>query len=206
MTTSRLFFPIIDNGMGLSQTAWAMSMIAALSGRAFSVQAISYPYPDGAMNVATADFLDGPFDEMVVIDTDVIFTREHLDMLLSHDVPLVFGLYPKKKPGLEWPVCSLDGENPFGGAEPLVEVECCARGFMRVRREVFESLRDSVGTYVDAQTRKMNHEFWKCLPGGHSEDFQFCRLYRSIGGRVLVDQRIIAQHAGSAVYPIPGTF
>lgn len=206
MNNPRLFFPVIDNGMGLSVTAWAISMIGALNGRNFSVQGISYPYPDGAMCIATADFMDGPFDEMVIIDTDVVFERSHLDMLLSHDVPLVFGLYPKKKPGLEWPVTSLDGRHPFSGQDGLVEVGCCARGFMKVRKEVFEALKPVTPTYTDTETGKTQWQYWRPLPGGHSEDFNFCNEYRKVGGKILVDQRIVMRHYGMAAYPIPGTY
>ena len=195
--------------MGMSRTSWAFSMIMALSARAFSMQGFSYPYPDGAMNIATGEFLEGGFDEMIVIDTDIKFERRDLDNLLSHDVPLVFGLYPKKQPGLTYPVQTLEGEeNPFtdDGRGDLREVARCARGFMRVKREVFDQLKPIVPTYIDAMTGKTESAYWRPLPGGHSEDFQFCDDYRSIGGRVLVDRRICTQHEGSATYPIPGTF
>jgi hypothetical protein len=159
------------------------------------------------MNVATADFMDSDCEEMLVIDTDVVFKREQLDMLLSHDVPLVFGLYPKKMTGLIFPVMALDEGNPFGKSEePLVEVECCARGFMKVRKEVFEALKPITPTYEDSDTGKTEFEYWQNLPGGHSEDFNFCRNYRKVGGKVLVDQRITTQHAGMAIYPIQGTY
>jgi len=208
----RLFIPIIDNGMGLSRTSWALSLAVAclttLRDYSATIQSISYPYPDGAMNIATATFLASDCDEMIVIDTDVAFTREHLAMLLSHDEPLVFGLYPKKQPGLEFPVVPLASRPlPFHGDGPaLREVERCARGFMRAKREVFEKMKSVVGTYRDAQTQSDEFLFWQNLPGGHSEDFNFCDNWRKLGGKILVDSRICAQHEGSALYPIPGTF
>lgn len=203
----KLFVPCIDNGGGMSVTAWAISMVAAFSARNFTIQSISFPYPDGALNVATADFMRSDCDEMVIIDTDLVFGRDHLDMLLAHDVPLVFGLYPKKQPGLVFPVMTEDGENPFGKSEDaLVEVSCVARGFMKVRKEVFEALQPVCEQYIDPQTGRQEYLYWQNLPGGHSEDFAFCDKYRSIGGKVLVDQRITLKHAGMAIYPIPGTF
>lgn len=212
----KLFLPIIDNGMGLSRTSWATCLAAACLGplRKYDVilQPLSYPYPDGAMNIATNDFLASDADEMVVIDTDVIFEPRHLAFLLEHDVPLVFGLYPKKELGLTFPCEWLGEENPFSisatsAAEaPLVEVKRVARGFMRVHRSVFEALAPHVPSYTDAQTGKAFKQFWKTLLGGHSEDFNFCDLCHEFGVKVLVDQRIAAQHEGSAVYPIPGTF
>jgi hypothetical protein len=207
MTTNPLFIPVIDNGMGLSRTSWAFSMLAALNRRSFTLQSISYPYPDGAMNIATADFLESDCDEMIVIDTDVVFTRQQLDWMLSHDEPLVFGIYPKKQPGLVFPCIGLNGEeNPFQQEGPLCEVARTARGFMRVHRSVFEKMIPHVEKYTDAQTGREQYCFWKTLLGGHSEDFFFCDLWRSLGGKILVDKRCTAQHEGSAVYPIPGTF
>ena len=181
-------------------------MLAGFSGRAFTACSISYPYPDGAMNMATALFLESDCEEMLVIDTDVIFTRQHVDWLLSHDEPLVFGLYPKKQAGLVYPTEALTDANPFEGENILCEVKRTARGFMRVHRSVFEGMKPHVPQYTCAQTGRESWAFWRVLMGGHSEDFAFCDLWRSLGGKILIDRRCTAQHEGSAVYPIPGTF
>jgi len=202
-----IFLPIVDNGMGLSRTSWAISMLGAFSGRAFVAQSFSYPYPDGAMNMAASAFLESECDEMIIIDTDVVFTRQQIDFLLSHDEPLVFGIYPKKEVGLTYPAEPLtENPQPFRGEQILCEVKRTARGFMRVHRSVFEMLKNHVQAYTCAQTGRASWEFWRVLLGGHSEDFAFCDLWRSIGGRILIDRRCAAQHEGSALYPIPGTY
>lgn len=204
----KLFLPIIDNGLGLSRTSWAMSMMVAcldiFRAHEITLRGISYPYPDGAANVAANDFLDSGCDEMLLIDTDIIFTPYHLDCLLSHKEPLVFGAYPKKQLGLTMALEFLSEKNPFGGSEPLVEVKRAARGFMRAHRSVFERLMLCSHPYK-LDDGKVRHEFFRNLCGGHSDDFAFCDRWRGLGGRVLVDQRCVAQHEGSAVYPIPGT-
>lgn len=213
----KIFCPIIDNGMGLSRTSWAFSMIAlslSESFRKYSIvlQSISYPYPDGAMNIATDMFLQTDCDKMLTIDTDVVFPAIQVEWLLSHDVPFVAGIYPKKCPGLFLALETLDGENPFAenpnlpGIEPLVEVKRVARGFTVIDRSVFENLIPSTPIEFNAQTNSEMRSFWKNLPGCHSEDFNFCDKYRSIGGRVMVDQRCIARHEGSVIYPIKGTY
>jgi hypothetical protein len=202
-----LFLPITDNGMGLSRTSWAISMLGAFSGRAFMAESFSYPYPDGAANMAAAAFLESDCDEMIIIDTDVVFTRQHIDHLLSHREPLVFGIYPKKQPGLFYPAEPLpENPNPFSGESILCEVKRTARGFMRAHRSVFEALKPHVPQYTCPQTGRVSWEFWRNLQGGHSDDFAFCDLWRSIGGKILIDRRCTAQHEGSALYPIPGTF
>lgn len=184
-------------------------MLGAWGGRSVMFEGFSYPYPHGAMNIATQSFMDSGADRMVVIDTDLQFERHHLDCLLSHDEPLVFGLYPKKEIGCNWPVIPLDDSpDPFSAEGPLCEVQTAPRGFMCVHRSAFEMIRGSgrIESYPCAQTGRLSWEYWQTLRGGHSEDFYFCNLWRSLGGRVLIDRRIVCNHLGSASYPIKGTY
>lgn len=209
-----IFLPIIDNGGGNSRTAWGLSMFAlglsnVLDGRKVIAEGISYPYPDGACNLASGMFLDSKCDRMVIIDTDEVFKPQDVELLLSHDVQFVSGLYPKKKPGLEFPVVPLESDlNPFAddGRPYPREVARCARGFLNVHRSVFEAMIPHVPKYHCDETNSERYLFWKGLPGGHSEDFAFCDLWRSLGGKVLVDPRITVKHEGSCSYPIPGTY
>lgn len=221
-----LFLPIIDNGMGLSRTSWAVSMMAlcksnALKEYSLDLPSISYPYPDGAANIATALFLDSSADQMLIIDTDVVFTPPMVECLLSHDVPFVAGIYPKKEPGLNFPMQWMSDKNPFQqdllllDASPLVEVKATARGFMLLKREVFLKLLEAnslpsqkvnIPIYRCSYLNQDCHQFWQNCPGGHSEDFDFCAKWRAVGGKVMIDQRCVAQHEGSALYPIPGTY
>lgn len=209
----KLFLPFIDNGMGLSRTSWALSMFSlaisdALDGWEIVAQGISYPYPDGAMNIATTDFLESGSDRMLIIDTDEIFTPGAIKRLLSHDLPFVSGIYPKKKPGLEFPVIPLpENPSPFSDDQPVpVSVARCARGLLSLDRSVFEAMKPHVPSTVDPETGRQTWEFWQGLPGGHSEDYFLCDLWRSIGGTIWVDRFVQAKHEGSCVYPIEGTF
>jgi hypothetical protein len=209
-----LYVPIIDNGSQLSRTSWALSMFMlgmspVMAGRKVIVEGISYPYPDGAMNIASASFMESGCDRMLIIDADERFTPKDVESLLSHDLPLVAGLYPKKKPGLEFPVVPLDSDpNPFAedGRGVLREVARTARGFMALRREVFEAMKPHVEKYVCAESNKEEFLYWKTLPGGHSEDFAFCDLWRKIGGKVWIDTSVRVIHEGSISFPIPGTY
>lgn len=217
MSRKILFFPVIDNGMGLSSTLWSMSFAEACLGplREYDVilRHLSYPYCSGALNIATNEFLLTGAEEMVTIDTDIVYPPQHLKWLLEHEEPIVFGLYPQKVPGLVFPLELLDTtKDPFAkdvhtlDVTPLVEVKRIARGFSRIHRSVFEKLAPMVPEYRCEQTGRMHKEFWKYLPGGHSEDFAFCDQWRAAGGKILLDQRISTQHDGRALYPIPGTY
>ena len=207
-----LFLPIIDNGMGLSRTSFAFSLavaaMSALRDYKVDIQRISFPYPDGAWNIAAQYFLESGADVILKIDTDIKFEPEHVSMLLSHDEPLVFGLDPKKTSGLEFPVEALDERYPFAddGRSDLREVKRCAGGFVRAHRSVFETLKPMVECIANPQDGNPQWLFFKNLPGGHSEDFHFCDLWRSAGGKILVDRRVTTQHEGTALYPIGGTY
>jgi hypothetical protein len=209
-----IYLPVMDNGMGLSRTRWAFSMMRALlsgclgKGRKVSIESFSFPYPDGNANIATASFLSTTLDEIVFIDTDLVFQPSDVEMLLSHDVQLVSGIYAKKKLGLEYPIVALESDpEPFKrNGSDLVEVECVPRGFLRVHRDVFELMKPHVPEYECAQTGLRSWEFWKNRTGGCSDDFMFCKRYRELGGKVLVDKRIQLLHDGSALYPIKGTY
>ena len=196
-----LFFPIIDNGMGLSVTAWAVSMLAGTRGERLFCH-VSSPYCGYAMDVATHHFLTSAADEMILIDTDLIFSPWDVRHLLEHDEPLVFGVYPKRKVEFDLPMEALpDNPRPFDQPGPLCEVAKTARGFMRVHRSVFEKMKPHV--------RKVEHSefgpfynFWPLSPDGTSEDYAFCAKWRELGGKVLVDKRILVKHAGQVQYPI----
>jgi len=154
------------------------------------------------MNIATARFLASDCDEMLLIDTDLIFKAQHVTWILEHQEPLVFGCYPKKLPGMIFPMEFLGPENPFGGEAPLVEVKCTARGFMRAHRKVFGRMANHVPVVENFTNGGSMWQFWQTMPGGHSEDYNFCDRWRFLGGKVLVDQRITAQHEGTAIYPL----
>lgn len=209
----KVLFAVIDNGMGLSRTTWAVSFASALAQlpaevEKFAILHLSYPYPNGSMNMATALFMASEFDWLVTIDTDLVFEPQHLAFLLSHEVPFVAGLYPKKIPGtIEFPAGYIDGVNPFTDQDklainPLVELTWVARGFTLIHREVFSVVGEHRPMWTHPQTNQMHPEWWTLLPGGHSEDLEFCEFYRSHGGRILVDSRCTVKHEGTAVYPI----
>jgi hypothetical protein len=199
-TNKPIFYPIIDNGMGLSVTAWAVSMLSASQGNQVFCH-ISSPYCGYAMELATHQFLQSECDEMVLIDTDLVFRPEHVAYLFEHKEPLVFGLYPKRQVEFELPLVALpDNPKPLDAAGPLCEVAKTACGFMRVHRSVFEKMKPHV-PLVKSEFGEF-HQFWPLAPDGTSEDFAFCARWRSLGGHILVDKRILVRHAGQAFYPV----
>lgn len=201
MTTKPTFYPIIDNGMGLSVTGWAVSMMAALQGQSVFCH-LSTPYPGYAMDIATKQFLESDCEEMIVIDTDLVFKPQDLARLREHDEPLVFGLYSKRTVKFDPPVVPIVGqENPALQPGILWEVQKTARGFMRVHRSVFETMRPHVKLMENTEFGPM-HCYWPTSYDGTSEDFAFCAKWRELGGRVLIDKRVFVGHVGQAKFPI----
>lgn len=203
----KLFLPIIDNGMQLVQSDYAYSLAMAVSAlcqkHEVTVARVSFPYPDGAMNLATAMFLESGCDRMLVIDGDLSFQPWHVELLLSHNLPIVAGLYPKKIAGvIEFPMMPLPNTEPLKDAADLVPVAFIARGFMAFKRDVFDVLIANKKAHVVEMEGRNIWAFWQTQLGGHSEDLTFCETWRSIGGSVYVDKRITVNHHGSAKFPL----
>lgn len=203
-----IFLPIINNGMGLVRANYAALLMDAMNGRRIHWTSIGYPYPDGAMNMATAEFLKSPCERMLIIDGDMVFKRRDVDLLLSHEIPICGAVYTKKALGMHLCLSTVE-ERPFAddawkeGVAPLVEVEWVGRGFLSIHRSVFEAMWDAPEYQAEGKTQKA---YWKLMPGGHSEDRFLCEKWRSLGGKVFVDQRITLGHEGTACFPIPGTY
>lgn len=206
----KLYIPMIGNGAGEGKLSWCASMIAGLIGQNIHLDpTINDSHPNRAMNRAAANFLASDCDEWLNIDADISFTAEHIKRLLSHDVMLVYGVYPKKDDNTEaclatWP----DGprERPDG----LTVVKRAGRGFMRVRREVLEWMKEEKG---GPALRYHNHgrTEWDFFPSGPvaaedgkrewlSEDWYFCDRAFALGVPTLVDPSIVLAHEGAKTY------
>lgn len=164
------------------------------------------------MNIIGNAFIKTDAEEMFLTDQDIVFKPQDVTWLFSHDAPFVGGIVPKRTLGLElaiFPYEPLADDPHAEGVNPLVDASC-GRGFVRIHRSVFESLKDHVPTYQDDQevngNGELRYEFFRSMPGGHSEDFSFCELYRKHGGKTYIDQRIVLGHEGSVIYPIQGTY
>jgi len=126
-----LYFPLIDNGMKLVRASYSACMFGlgvscALAGRRIVFEPFSHPDPCATMNLATHAFLQSGCDRMVIIDGDHIFQPSDVARLVSHDLPLVSGLYPKKTIEPEWTIMPMNGESPevlfAEGSQSLIEV------------------------------------------------------------------------------------
>lgn len=214
---NRVYCPIVDNGLGMVMSDFMVSFVEAMQGRCYRLDKLGDSLASRAMNRASATFLETDCDEILIWDGDIKATHADVSLLFSHNYPIVAGFYPIKERGLK--VCAVhdSGEFPVQ-EEPLIEMRRTGRGFMRIKREVFEAMKAENGGKAKRYTNHGRDEwdFWS--PGVYQpplavapdeylcENWAFCEHARELGFPIMCDQRISLIHRGSVDYPIPGTY
>lgn len=217
MNTKPIFFPIIDNGLGFVCANFMHCFNAAFGGRSVHLHRVADSHAKRAMNKASADFLESQCDTMLIIDTDIIFSKGDVDCILERpELELIYGVYPKRE--LETPPCMASlGEGVkalYTGNDPwLMEMRRAGRGFVRVARSLLERMKEENGGKAQLYTNHHRPE-WDFWPDGVfigaysatdgpeflSEDWGFCERAREIGVPVLVDRRITTGHQGAHIF------
>lgn len=141
-------------------------------------------YIDTCRNMLVAKFLASKADDMVFVDDDVGFPCDALTRLRDFSPEIVAGIYPKKIHPLSWPVDLT--RNPVVTDEGLIQCLVIPTGMMRIRREVFETLKDRVLEYSVAGSPNMRAYFKTDIRDGKywGEDVEFCRLWHEAGGKL----------------------
>ncbi len=165
-----------------------------------------------ARNRLTAAFLKTDCTHLLFIDSDQIFHPAQVARLLSHNVQVVAGFIPKKQEKLQW-VCN-NYEGTETDANGLRTMRHMGSGFMLIRRDVFELMRDACGEYIeyvpDESSDKIEWDFWsvgvKTMENGTrsylSEDWYFCERCRELGIPVYGDTHVAIGHIGDVVFPL----
>jgi hypothetical protein len=162
----------------------------------------------GRSQIASSVLSEG-FEELMWIDSDVVFEPSSVDRLRSHNLPLVCGLYAKK--GRREFACNFLPETNtvvFGPQGGLIELPYAGFGFTLTRREVYETMHEQLNLPL------CNERFGKVLvpyflpmviPDGSGawylgEDYAFCRRAQECGYRVIADTTIRLWHVGAYAY------
>lgn len=216
-----IFLPLLDNGSGQIMSSFMMDHGDAFGGRKIHMIRASDSHACRGMNKVANAFLDSECDTWINIDADIRFTRRDIDRLLSHDLPLVYGIYPKKQTDCPPCVCTFN-EVPIPDENGLAIVRRAGRGFMLVHRSVLEAMKEDNG---GPALRYHNHDKveWDFFPSGPvtgelsafgndldengapkrewiSEDWWFCDRARLLGFPTYIDTQIALGHVGPKEY------
>lgn len=169
-------------------------------------------------NTMVNDFLKSDCTHMVFVDADIHFKPEHLFKMIDADVEIICGLYPKKEINFgalafaikknvpEDQLKYFTGEyvvNMVGDVkEQLVpldkpfEIKHGGTGFMVIKREVFDKLKDKCPKYIHNMNDTNDNSnlgdeiveyFATSIDEDKrllSEDYHFCKLARDNGIKV----------------------
>lgn len=225
MTDKPIFVPLLDNGNGSVMASFMMDHAEAFAGRRVHMARASDSHANRGMNKVANAFLASECDVWINIDADIRFSRKDIDRLLSHNLPLVYGIYPKKQDDTPPCLCTFN-QVPVPDENGLVEVRRCGRGFMLVRRDLLDRMKEDNG---GPALRYHNHGKveWDFFPSGcvwgeqsalgfehdeeHyrkrewiSEDWYFCEVARSLGVKTYVDTQIALGHVGPKEFRFAG--
>jgi FkbM family methyltransferase len=176
-------------------------------------------------NVLTAEFLKSDCTHLLFMDSDLIFSVEHVKELLLADQPIVGGFYPKKQEGrLEWVVNPLIPSPPMRG-DALQPLKYIGTGFLCVKREVFEKMivaYPELRFREDYGNRAIAHDFWsmgvyrtlRLATNGKlepdqtdegrylSEDWYFCQRWLDLSGEIFGHTKVALRHQGIVTFPL----
>lgn len=167
-----------------------------------------------ARNRIAAKFLRSEdFTHLLFLDTDLIFSPEHIARLVSHDEPIVAGLYPKKQRELAWVCNLLPGEET--DERGLQQVRYAGTGCLLIAREVLERMREAYPELEydpdHGDEPGVKWDFFRCgvyrcpesgLRRYLSEDWWFCQMALDLGYRIWMDTQVVCKHVGQMVYPV----
>jgi hypothetical protein len=155
---------------------------------------------DHARNACVQTLLGSPYEYLFFLDSDVIAPPDAILRLLSHNQPIMSGMYCRRSPPHSVPVMMKNHQwvtkFPMGS---VVEVELVGAGCLLVHRSVFER--------VPAQRPGKPWFDWRVDLKGHmpdplclSEDYTWNYHVRQHGYKILVDTSVRCRHVGMAEF------
>lgn len=133
---------------------------------------------------------DPDVTHLYFMDSDVVPPNGTLKKLLSHDLPIVAGIYPMDANGSVWSFKTngwwTNQREPLG--DELIKTTAIGGSTLLVKREVLEKLERPCFKII---YRAMD-ENGRCYDEG--EDEYFCRIAIEAGYDIMVDPTIVCKH------------
>jgi hypothetical protein len=165
-------------------------------------------------NELVAKFLASDCTDLLFIDDDMGWEPNDVMRLLASDQPVI-GIVGAKK--VELPdddirkyCCRWLGQEITQDAMGAIEVLSIGTGFLKIERRVFEALIAAHPEWKLPGDPKMSdaeranyYRFFKFPhddPDELGEDYDFCKSWRSLGGRIWVDPTTNLIHVGEKEY------
>jgi choline kinase len=168
-SSASIFLPLIDNGQGAIRANFLLSVLRGFRDMDIHIDRFSDSLPSRARNRAAAHFLrETTRDYLFFIDSDIIFEKEHIDMMMESDEPVLAGIYCKKSKGIEPCINTLPGtpDTPCGGYQ---EIARAGTGFLRIHRSVLEKMKETIDPAEKAR-RISREKAVEIAKAGLSED------------------------------------
>lgn len=190
---------------------WALSFAAMEKPPIWDVMRLSGLPWDVARTQAGIQCLNGGYQWLFQIDADIVAPKETIPRLISHNLPIVSGVYHQRFPtwdGIEAAylpcmfseVTNAQGKidkQPITEYKPgsLVEAAYVPAGCLLIHRTVFERfLASGIQRFFEWSLQVDNNPPLT----GRSEDFEFCARARNLGYKCMVDTSIVCQHETGA--------
>jgi len=141
--------------------------------------------------------LDGGYDDLFFIDSDVEWETEWFFNLLNRPEPIVGGALVKKTDKEGYTIKLLDKELKYSADRKILEVDGVGTGFLKISRFALEKLWDASDEYEsEGETNRMIFDI-KVVNGDLiSEDYVLCNKWKSLGYKVWADPTITCNHIG----------
>jgi hypothetical protein len=140
--------------------------------------------------------LDNSITYYLCLDSDIEFTVDNFETLISHNMPIVSGAYVSRKNenlivagnwGIKPGICGNDIPVTHEG---LIKVDYCGAGFLLIKAEVFEKMPYPwfCHEWVEHEYEGIEHRTQI------GEDYSFCLNAENYGYDILVDMNCRPNH------------
>lgn len=186
---------------------WALSFSNMEKPPIFDIMRLSGLPWDVARTQAAIQCLNGGYQFLFFLDSDILAPKDCIPRLMAHRLPIVSGLYHQRFPtwtGVtgDYMPCMFNevrdaqgnlGKQAITDYKPgsLIEAHYVPGGCLLVHRTVFERMTQAGIKRFFEWTLQVD----SVPPGtGRSEDFEFCARARSLGFKCFVSTDIICTH------------